>query len=66
MQLREALRTGLVTLLKHHIPSSQLAAELLLMHVLDRDRGYLHAHPEDELSFEVIEKYFLPRAPPAR
>lgn len=58
MQLRVALQTGLKTLLQHQVPSAQLAAELLLMHVLDRDRGYLHAHPEVELPAEATDRYF--------
>jgi release factor glutamine methyltransferase len=58
MQLRDALQAGLKTLLQHQIPSSQLAAELLLMHVLERDRSYLHTHAETELSPESAERYF--------
>jgi len=58
MELRAALQTGLKTLLENHVPSSQLAADLLLMHVLDRDRGYIHSHPEIEISSEAAEKYF--------
>ena len=33
-----------------HVPSAPLAAELLLMDVLQRDRAWLYAHPEYELS----------------
>jgi release factor glutamine methyltransferase len=58
MQLRDALQAGLKTLLQHQVPSSQLAAELLLMHVLERDRGYLHTHAETELPSESAERYF--------
>ena len=58
MQLRAVLQAGLKTLLAHHVPSAQLAAELLLIHVLDRDRGYLYTHPEIELPFEKTERYF--------
>ena len=57
MQLRAALKAGLETLLRHHVPSAHLAAELLLMHVLDRDRGYLLSHPEEELSAETFDRY---------
>jgi release factor glutamine methyltransferase len=32
------------------VPSAPLAAELLLMHVLQRDRAWLYAHPESELN----------------
>lgn len=58
MQLREALQTGLRTLLEKHVPSAHLAAELLLMHVLQRDRGYLHAYPEVDLSRETTDHFF--------
>ena len=58
MQLRAALRQGLKTLLEHQVPSAQLAAELLLMHVLGRDRSFLHAHSETELADEAAERYF--------
>ena len=57
MRLRAALEQGLRTLLDHHVPSAALAAELLLMHVLGRDRGYLHSHPEDGLPREVADRY---------
>jgi release factor glutamine methyltransferase len=58
MQFRTALQKGLKTLLEHQVPSAQLAAELLLMHVLGHDRGYLHAHPEAELPPETADRYF--------
>jgi len=58
MQLRAAVQAGLQRLLEHQVPSAQLAAELLLMHVLGCDRGYLHAHPERELPPETIADYF--------
>lgn len=57
MQLRSALQQGLKTLLRHQVASAQLAAELLLMHTLGRDRGYLHAHPEAELPAEIARRY---------
>lgn len=40
------------------MPSPELAAELLLMHVLHSDRGYLHSHPDQELSSEQRRSYF--------
>ncbi len=58
MQLRETLRTGLNTLLEHHVPSASLAAELLLMHVLECEREYLHSHPEAEVPTHQAERYF--------
>lgn len=58
MQIRDALQAGLKTLLQHQVPSSQLAAELLLMHVLQCDRAYLHTHAETEISSENAERFF--------
>jgi release factor glutamine methyltransferase len=58
MQLREALRAGIATLDQRQIPSASLAAELLLMHVLGSDRGYLHSYPELDLPAETVERYF--------
>ncbi len=58
MQLRSTLRTGLERLLEHHVPSAQLAAELLLMHVLLCDRGFLYAHLEKEIPRETADRYF--------
>ncbi|PYU93150.1 MAG: peptide chain release factor N(5)-glutamine methyltransferase [Acidobacteria bacterium] len=57
MQLREALKTGLKTLVESGVPSPELAAELLLMHVLGRDRGYLYAYPEVEISEQITSRY---------
>ncbi len=58
MQLRAALQAGLKTLLEHQVPSAQLSSELLLMHVIGEDRGYLHTHPEIELPNQTTERYF--------
>src|SRR5215472_5023045 len=58
MQLRDTLQSGLKMLLEQHVPSAQLAAELLLMHVLGCDRGYLHSHPEVNLPPEIVDRYF--------
>jgi release factor glutamine methyltransferase len=44
-------------LLEQHVPSAQLAAELLLMHVLGCDRGYLHSHPEINVPPETVDRY---------
>ncbi|HXX21848.1 MAG TPA: peptide chain release factor N(5)-glutamine methyltransferase, partial [Terriglobia bacterium] len=59
MHLRTALRTGLETLLQHQVPSAQLGAEVLLMHVLGCDRAFLHSNAETEISPEKAERYFL-------
>ena len=57
MQLRATLRQGLQTLLAYQVPSAPLAAELLLMHVLERDRAYLHAHADEEVPPEALHLY---------
>jgi release factor glutamine methyltransferase len=59
MQLRTVLKTGLATLLRHQIPSAQLAAELLLMHVLHCDRAFLHTHADTDLPEAEAECYLL-------
>jgi release factor glutamine methyltransferase len=58
MQLRDTLQSGLTALLEQDVPSAQLAAELLLMHVLSCDRGYLHSHPEIDIPDEAADRYF--------
>jgi release factor glutamine methyltransferase len=58
MLLREALRAGLQRLVENEIPSPQLAAELLLMHVLRCDRSYLYSHPEQHVTPEAASRYF--------
>jgi len=49
-EIRAALRAAIARLEECDVPSAPLAAELLLMHVLQRDRAWLYAHPESELS----------------
>ena len=56
--LRDALRDAIIQLESEHVSSAALAAELLLMHTLGRDRAWLYAHPEQELDAATIEKYF--------
>ncbi|MBZ5700312.1 MAG: peptide chain release factor N(5)-glutamine methyltransferase [Acidobacteriia bacterium] len=50
MDVRTALKQGIAQLREAHVPSYTLAAELLLLHVLGRDRAWLYAHPEAELA----------------
>jgi release factor glutamine methyltransferase len=45
------------TALRAHSGSAQLDAELLLAHVLQRPRSYLHAHAERRLDAAVVEQY---------
>ena len=52
MDARTAFKTGIARLREAEVPSYTLAAELLLLHVAGRDRTWLYAHPEDEISAE--------------
>jgi release factor glutamine methyltransferase len=56
--VRSALGDGIAQLESQGVPSAALAAELLLMHVLQRDRAWIYAHPEYEPSAAEREKYF--------
>jgi len=58
MRLRETLQVGLKRLLEHQVPSAQLAAELLLMHVLLCDRTYIYTNPEKEIPQDKADRYF--------
>jgi release factor glutamine methyltransferase len=49
LDVRTALKRGIGELRDANIPSYTLAAELLLLHVLGRDRAWLYAHPEEVL-----------------
>jgi release factor glutamine methyltransferase len=56
--VRGALKEGMARLRAAAVPSYTLAAELLLMHALGRDRAWLYAHPETPLDTVTAEKYF--------
>jgi release factor glutamine methyltransferase len=56
--LRDALRDAIARFESEHIPSPALAAELLLMHTLGRDRTWLYSHPEQQLDAAACQKYF--------
>ncbi len=56
--LASALRDGIAQLEREHVPSAALAAELLLMHTLGRDRAWIYAHPEHELNATARQQYF--------
>src|SRR5439155_26161448 len=56
--VRTALKRGLARLREAHVPSFTLAAELLLLHVLCRDRTWLYAHPEEQVSLADAERFF--------
>jgi release factor glutamine methyltransferase len=52
------LREGVQLLERTNVPSAPLAAELLLMHTLGRDRTFLYAHPEDLISAAHAAAFF--------
>lgn len=57
MNIRSTLREAMARLESASVPSHGLAAELLLMHALNRDRTWLYSHPEDEMSAATLEKF---------
>ena len=58
MDIREALKQGIGKLRDTRVDSYTLAAELLLLHAMERDRTWLYAHPEEPLSPQQEQKYF--------
>ncbi|MGC0778144.1 MAG: peptide chain release factor N(5)-glutamine methyltransferase [Candidatus Acidiferrum sp.] len=56
--VRSLLKQGIGQLREANVPSFTLAAELLLLHVANRDRAWLYAHPEEILSAETTTQYF--------
>ena len=58
MNIRAALKEGIARLRAADVPSHTLAAELLLMHALGRDRTWLYTHAEEQLDSAAAEKYF--------
>src|SRR5947199_3077600 len=56
--VRTALKRGLARLREAQVPSFTLATELLLLHVLDRDRTWLYTHPEEQISAADAERFF--------
>ena len=55
--VRSLLKLGITQLRDAHVPSFTLAAELLLLHVLERDRTWLYAHPEASVSDARAEQF---------
>jgi release factor glutamine methyltransferase len=58
MDVRTALKNGIAQLRAADVPSFTLAAELLLLHVLGRDRTWLYAHPEEEVADGNAQRFF--------
>ena len=55
MDIRSALKHGIARLRGADVPSETLAAELLLLHTVKRDRSWLYAHPEAQLTENEVE-----------
>jgi release factor glutamine methyltransferase len=55
--LKDALKSAVDRLTAAHVGSPRMNAELLLMFTLARDRAYLFAHPERELTPEEQSRY---------
>jgi release factor glutamine methyltransferase len=58
LNVRTALKNGIAQLRDADVPSFTLAAELLLLHVLGRNRTWLYAHPEEILSDADAQRFF--------
>jgi release factor glutamine methyltransferase len=57
MQLKQAVDSAYQLFLENDVPSPRLNAELLLMFVLGRERAFLYAHPERELTADEQSQY---------
>jgi release factor glutamine methyltransferase len=58
MDVRTALMEGIAQLRDAHVCSCTLAAELLLLHTLGKDRTWLYAHPEEIVSEADAERFY--------
>ncbi len=58
IDVRGALKEGMARLRAAKVPSCTLAAELLLMHSLGRERTWLYTNPEAAIEASAAEKYF--------
>jgi release factor glutamine methyltransferase len=57
MDARTALKSGITQLREASVPSFTLAAELLLLHVANRDRTWLYAHPEESMDPADVDAF---------
>lgn len=55
--VRAALKAALAQLRAAFVPSHTLAAELLLMRILEHDRAWLYSHPEAQLSPDQFSQF---------
>lgn len=57
MQLKQAVDAAYDVFVANDVPSPRLNAELLMLFVLGRERAFLYAHPERELTDEEQSRY---------
>jgi len=58
LDVRSVLREGIARLRAARIPSDTLAAEVLLLYSLGRDRSWLYSHADEQLDPYVVANYF--------
>ena len=58
MDTRAALKEAIARLRAAQVPSYTLAAELLLMHALGRDRTWIYSYPEAPVDPAVLDRLF--------
>jgi release factor glutamine methyltransferase len=58
MDVRAALKEGLAQLRDANVCSFTLAAELLLLHTLGKDRTWLYAHPDETIPEADAERFY--------
>jgi release factor glutamine methyltransferase len=56
--IRAALKEAMARLRAAEVPSHTLAAELLLIRTLGRDRTWIYTHPEEMVEPAALENYF--------
>ena len=57
LDVRTALKQGIAQLREADVPSFTLAAELLLLHTLGRDRAWLYAHSEEAIADTEAQRF---------
>jgi len=58
LDVRSVLREGIARLRAGRVASDTLAAEVLLLHSLGRDRSWLYSHADEQLDPYLIANYF--------
>jgi release factor glutamine methyltransferase len=58
MDVRTAFKKGIAQLREADVPSFTLAAEILLLHVLGRNRTWLYAHPGEIIADAEAQRFF--------